>query len=469
MLASLHGYNAVVRVLLAHCPVDIDQTELKGRVYSNNGDLVHGATALWCALDRAHYVVAQSLIDLGKASVNNGPFHPLLIDAIIRERFDIVCFLVENDYADVNETVTNDQNKCSSLIVAAAKGNIQIMTYLIERGAKLDCRTCIHENTPLTVAATEGHVASVRLLCLAGASSSMRNRYGKTPLILAAENSRLDVVDFLLDYNQDETAFNDLELLASSYMVSNNDDERHEPERMIRFLRQSIERRVLLNMPKSVAQPIAAYDFHKECQFINDLDQIQHDTNRLYTEALLIRERILIPQKNESLFDPLLKRVTVLVERNEFDRALHLAFPNFPATRLLLAYGKQWIDLNAINTIRGDTALHIISRSSKRVTNTNPIAVVELLINAGAHIDCVNEYGETPLAVAIHNEIQDLLRLKQNPPSLKCICARFIADQQLAYECLWPTQTPLNTFVLLHGGLRREHSFSESDSISFVD
>ncbi|CAF2481695.1 unnamed protein product [Rotaria sp. Silwood2] len=243
MVASLHGYDAVVRVLLAHCPADIDQTELKGRVYSNNGDLVHNATALWCALDRAHYGVAQSLIDLGKANVNNGPFHPLLIDAIIRERFDIVCFLVENDYADVNETMTNDQNKCSSLIVAAAKGNTQIMTYLIEKGAKLDYRTCIHENTPLTVAAIEGHIASVKLLYLAGASSNVTNRYGKTPLILAAENDRLNVVDFLLDYNQDETTFNNLELLASSYMVSKNDDERLEPERMIRFLRQSTEKR----------------------------------------------------------------------------------------------------------------------------------------------------------------------------------------------------------------------------------
>ncbi|CAF4796701.1 unnamed protein product [Rotaria sp. Silwood1] len=445
MLASLHGYDAVVRVLLAHCSADINQTELKGRVHSINGDLVHNATALWCALDRAHYVVAKSLLDLGKANVNNGPCHPLLIDAIIRERFDIVCFLVENSYADVNETVTNNQSKCSSLMVAAAKGNTQIMTYLIEKGAKLDYRTCIHENTPLVVAVIEGHLASVRLLCLAGASSSVRNRYGKTPLILAAENHRLDVVDFLLEYNHDETTFDELELLASSYMVSNSGDERQQSEWMIGLLRRSIERRVLLNIPKKVTQSIAAYDFHRECQSLDDLDKIGHDNNRLYIEALLIRERILILEKNE------------------------LLFPNLSTTRLLLTYGKQWIDLDAINTIGCDTALHVISRCSKRDTNTNPVAIVELLINAGAHVDCVNQYGETPLSVAIRNEIKDFLRLKQIPSSLKCLCARLIAKHQLAYECLWPTQTPLNTFVLLHGGLGREHSCSESDSVSEID
>ncbi|CAF3480721.1 unnamed protein product [Rotaria sp. Silwood1] len=364
MLASLHGYDAVVRVLLAHCSADINQTELKGRVHSINGDLVHNATALWCALDRAHYVVAKSLLDLGKANVNNGPCHPLLIDAIIRERFDIVCFLVENSYADVNETVTNNQSKCSSLMVAAAKGNTQIMTYLIEKGAKLDYRTCIHENTPLAVAVIEGHLAPV----------------------------------------------------LEQRTVSNTD------------------RRAII-------------------QWVQTLCRQQRTTPKGQTILHLCVDSGTSHNINYRLADirPL------------------IVFPNLSTTRLLLTYGKQWIDLDAINTIGCDTALHVISRCSKRDTNTNPVAIVELLINAGAHVDCVNQYGETPLSVAIRNEIKDFLRLKQIPSSLKCLCARLIAKHQLAYECLWPTQTPLNTFVLLHGGLGREHSCSESDSVSEID
>ncbi|CAF2704452.1 unnamed protein product [Rotaria sp. Silwood2] len=594
MLASLNGYDAVVRVLLHYCPTQINQTELKGNVQSINGDLIHNATALWCALDRAHFTVAQNLISLGKANVKNGPTHSLLIDAIIRNRFDIVRFLIENGYADVNETTIRGLNKNSGLLIAAAHDNTEIMAYLIEKGASIDYITTYHRNTPLSTAVIKRHLASVKLLCKAGASTSVKNRYGQTPLTLAAESGRLDIMNALLEYNHDETIFDDLELFAASYLAFDNFIGPHESEKMLNILRQSIQSRLLFNIPKNVAEPIAAYDFYKECQSIDELNQIEHDNNRLYIEALLIRERILKPRKSLSLFTPLLDRVILLVEKKEFDRGLHLAFhtfhlyqqmrldtnlhrfvwifcriltanvpfpvdhflkacnlifepsqqkpgdanlnnalflviiaskvlkqttlsntdrrsivewirqlccqrrttprgqtllhlsvdpqtnhnityrqvdirpiivfPNLAATKLLLTYGKQWVDVNATDAILDDTALHLVSRSSKQDTNADSLTIIKVLLNEGAHVDCMNENGQTPLAVAKQSQIQNLLQSKQSPPRLKCLCTRLVVDQKLDYERLWPVQTHLYSFILLHDYLRRKISISQIDS-----
>ena len=47
---------------------------------------------------------------------------------------------------------------------------------------------------------------------------------------------------------------------------------------------------------------------NNECQSIDELDQIENNDDRLYIEALLIQERILLPEKDEKLFTPLFNR-----------------------------------------------------------------------------------------------------------------------------------------------------------------
>ncbi|CAF2521279.1 unnamed protein product [Rotaria sp. Silwood2] len=98
---------------------------------------------------------------------------------------------------------------------------------------------------------------------------------------------------------------------------------------MVGLLQLSPHTRVLLERPNIVSPPITAYDNQQECQSLNELDRIQDNEDRLYVEALLIRERILLPKKSERLFQPLLKRAMVLAERTEFDRCLNLLFHTF--------------------------------------------------------------------------------------------------------------------------------------------
>ncbi|CAF3506636.1 unnamed protein product [Rotaria sp. Silwood1] len=482
MLAALNGHDEVVRLLLSHSPTGI---EVEGSVYDSEGNFVEHITALWCALDRGHFEVARTLIDFGEADVNHGPYYPLLIDASKKGRLDIVQFLLENGYADVNQTITNDANKYSSLILSAHYGHKNVVAYLLDIGADIEYRAHAEQNTALTTAAREGHLTIIQLLCWAGASINVKNHNGKTPMMLVAERDAFEAIDFLLEYIHDETTFDDLELVASSYITSNNVITLDERQRMVRLLRKSLEQRVLFNVQKTVSQPIAAYDFQKECETIDELDQIQYDNDRLCIEALLICERILLVLEQTTASNEDRRSIIIWIRKlcqkqyttTEGQNLLHMSvnpqtcyginyrptdiiqvlpFPNLDSTQLLLAYGQQWIDVNARDQNRSDTALHIVSRNFDQNIKENVMKIIEILLNANAHIDYVNYHGKTPFDEVVDTDIRFLLQSKHKLPRLKCLCARLITIHQITYDHVWPKPTALTNFVQLHNVLPSE-------------
>jgi ankyrin repeat protein len=327
MLAALHGHDEMIRVLLSHSSDMKTLVELTGSVHRANKTLVRNATALWCACDRGHYTVARTLIEVGQAKIDHGPRYPLLVDAVVMGRLDIVRFLIENRYATITRTGGGEHFRLNSLMMGVIYGQTQIVAYLLENGSQFDYSTSTSSNTPLGYACIKGHLDIVRLLCLAGACSTLKNRNGQTPLMLAAKYDRMHVVDYLLDLNDCETGIKELELVACSFItpVSNNITIlRAQSQRMISLMCKIFELRTTKNISKTVAEPIAAYSFQQECQTIEELNKIEHDNERLYIEALLIRERLLVPEKDETLFKPLLIRGDKLVKRGQFELCLHL-------------------------------------------------------------------------------------------------------------------------------------------------
>lgn len=92
--------------------------------------------------------------------------------------------------------------------------------------------------------------------------------------------------------------------------------------------------------------------------------------------------------------------------------------------------------------------------------------ITELLIQAGAHIDPRNDDGDTPYTLSINDTIRTLLLSKESLPSLKCLCARMITDEELPYQQIWPTSTPLNQFLTLHASKKRK--FFGSEDVEFM-
>ena len=139
------------------------------------------------------------------------------------------------------------------------------------------------------------------------------------------------------------------------------------------------------------------------------------------------------------------------------------SFPNRQATWLLIHYGRRWTDINAFEGILGDTPLHRIARSE---TGINAIEMIKLLIDAEAHIDCLNAAGETPAEVAVRPDILSFLHSKQAVPKLKCLCARLITEEELGYRGPFSSRPDLCRFIVSHGDLPPNSYVDEDDEVS---
>ena len=122
----------------------------------------------------------------------------------------------------------------------------------------------------------------------------------------------------------------------------------------------------------------------------------------------------------------------VLIEYRENVDFTSFRLPDESALRLLLICGSRWLDINAIESSYGNTPLHLICQG------TEDRIIIELLLNSGCHIDCVNKERKSPI--------------KSTPSQLKCLCARIIANQRLNIDILGSSTSVLSKFVLLHGG-----------------
>jgi ankyrin repeat protein len=341
MVAALNGYDDIVRVLLTHCD-STRQIELKGQVILYDAKLVKDATALYCACYRGHFTVAKTLIELGQANVKQStrdyPYYPLFIHATITNRQDIVHFLLENKYADVNETKSNDYDESTALIWAAFRGYTSLVKYLIENGADVDYSSrskTLRGSTAVMCATLYGHVDALRLLYNAGANTNIKDDTGDSLLMTAVKYQHYSIVSFLLEQSINNTV-DDLEFAACSLFDISSSIEQMNV--VFDLLRVALQQRQLLQMSKICIQSMDIYDYQQECQTIDELDRIKANRDRMFIETLLIRERIYSSRKNITVIKPLENYGDRLTYKKEFDKCLNLYIHMF--------YLYQQIDMN---------------------------------------------------------------------------------------------------------------------------
>ena len=103
--------------------------------------------------------------------------------------------------ADVNELDLYG----SPLHHAAAHGNIEVTTALIDAGANLEAEGEPARAHPLHVAAQNDQAHVAKLLVERGAQVNARDGEGRTPLIVAAANDKLGVAKMLMSHGADPT------------------------------------------------------------------------------------------------------------------------------------------------------------------------------------------------------------------------------------------------------------------------
>jgi len=106
---------------------------------------------------------------------------------------DMVAFLLESG-AEVN---AKDSSNITPLHLAAFNGNVSVAETLLKAGADVNAVGFRHNDTPLHVAALHGNVGVVKLLLAHGADVTAENMLHKTPLQLAQDYQRTNVIAVL--------------------------------------------------------------------------------------------------------------------------------------------------------------------------------------------------------------------------------------------------------------------------------
>uniref|UniRef100_A0A8C6XN30 Uncharacterized protein n=1 Tax=Naja naja TaxID=35670 RepID=A0A8C6XN30_NAJNA len=303
---------------------------------------------------------------------------------------------------DVN--ATNSANE-TLLHVAATHGHLEIIDYLISKGAKLEVKDN-KGRTPLHRAAEKGHDKAVNRLLQAGANMYSLDQEGRTPFHLANQNQHMHILRNILKEearrhkNQHNflhrAALKDdsdlVQVLLKNGALVDARDERGQTA-LSYAVSQGHEKTVKVLGLSSEAMVSALFK------------AVEKDLHGIV--AALIERGTDINVRNEEQHTPLLvackmgkiKSAKVLIEKgaNLKDKApnlnspLHLAVEAgaFSIAQMLLQKG---IDPN-ITAQGNQTPLHVAAIYNRG-------ALVDLLIEGGAKIDAVTTELFTPLHVA---------------------------------------------------------------------
>jgi len=164
---------------------------LLNRGFDPNTRDAQGQTGLLIALREPSPKVIEVLIDWPKTDVearNSKDESPLML-AAIKGQQDVVTKLIERD-ADINKP------GWTPLHYAATNGHVAIMKQLLDKDAFIDAQSP-NGTTPLMMAAMYGSAAAVKLLLDEGADPLMKNQLGMTAVDFAQKANRTDAVQMI--------------------------------------------------------------------------------------------------------------------------------------------------------------------------------------------------------------------------------------------------------------------------------
>lgn len=151
-------------------------------------------------------------------------------------RLDIVKYLIDHS-ADIH--IANKYNN-TCLMIAAYKGHLDVVSFLLENGANPN-EKALCGATALYFAAECGHLAIVQELLRYNAQF-VTNDIGMTALKAAAERTRAEVVEYLIELPQidKDERIEALELLGASFA---NDKDNYCLEKAYKYLHRTMKLR----------------------------------------------------------------------------------------------------------------------------------------------------------------------------------------------------------------------------------
>ena len=192
IIAAHNGHLNSVKILLGYGADIEDRGTLK--IYD---EVVEGCTPLWGAAVTGHLDIVKLLIERNAdvdARTSRGST-PLRV-AAHEGHLDVVRCLVESE-ADVN--VRKYKNESTPLMVACLHGHLSVVTYLIDKGAFMDLQYKDAGSTAFHLAVENGQLKIVRELLALGASRSLADNRGLTPLLYACDLCSIEIVEYIIN------------------------------------------------------------------------------------------------------------------------------------------------------------------------------------------------------------------------------------------------------------------------------
>jgi hypothetical protein len=276
-------------------------------------------SVLWAAAAINNFKIVKLLVEHG-ANVNcrtRTKSTPLRC-ACRHGNIDMAHYLIENG-ADIH--ATNEKHE-TNLMVSASYKHIDMVTYLVD---ELNCDVNVCDNDGRSVLYDAVYCKSlemVEFLLKHGARNFRAAMDQMSPLMWAAEKRRRNLVDAISCYCSLLERIEAEELLGSAFVCTPHND--HDLDQAFQCFKQALKLRTVHDIPKVLrSTTIEIFDNRQECQTLDELEEIQSNFDNMYTEALLVRERLLGPA-DEKYRASLLYRGALLADNGEHHKALML-------------------------------------------------------------------------------------------------------------------------------------------------
>jgi ankyrin repeat protein len=283
---------------------------------------------------------------------------------------------------------------------AIERKHIEMVTYLLS--AHADPRAEFWGGNGLHLAAANDCLPLIRLLLEAGVNPNLANGRAKlTPLHLAALNSSADILALLVDHGADMSAATGYDPNPCGF----RDDPYHDSALHLAAMAGKLENVRLLIARKVDVNAVNSYhrtalnaaamcrNEDQRVPMITALLSAGADINHEDRYGMTVKDCLL--EANDAALVPMLDdhgaKTGSAVLKSAFDEG------DLDRARALIAQG---VNVNGINN-KGNTVLHEFVQY--RETKESSVAILEMLLKAGADMNRENYDGKTPRDVAVDN------------------------------------------------------------------
>ena len=293
MLACLNRHQHLMHMLLHRFKPDLEV--LNNVLFEDRNTsraMLYSVSVLWMAAALNDFAMVKMLVEYGanvnhRTKTNSTP----LRCACYHGNMDMARYLVEHG-ADVRIAKENNE---TNLKISIWYKHLNMVIYLVD---ELNCDVNESDNnkrSPLYDAVCRESIEIVEFLLKRGARN-FRSTYDQmSPLMWAAEKKRIDIMEVLEPYCSLMEWIEAKELLGSAFLCYQNDD--RDFEQAFEHLYRALELRLMHNIPKVLKSinNCEIFNNRQECQTLDELESLRLNIDNMYAEAFLIRERLLGP------------------------------------------------------------------------------------------------------------------------------------------------------------------------------